>query len=52
MAGFYGFLLVVHLYIQPSNQAEECILVCLKIMDTSVYFNEVYSEDTQTDWFV
>ena len=29
----------------------EYILVCFKIMDTSVYFNEIYSVDTQADWF-
>ena len=28
------------------------ILVCFKIMDTSVYFNEIYCVDTQADRFV
>ena len=32
--------------------AGECMLVCLKILDTSVYFNEICSVDTQTNWFV
>ena len=28
---------------------DESILVCFKIMDTSVCFNEIYSLDTQAD---
>ena len=36
----------------PSIRRDECILVRFKVMDTSVYFNEIYSVDTQADWFV
>ena len=30
-----------------SVHSDECILVCFKIMDSSVYFNWIYSKDTQ-----
>ena len=29
----------------------KCILKCFKIMDTSVYFNGIYSIDIQANWF-
>ena len=38
--------------IRPSLHTGECIFVCFKIMDTSVYFNGIYSADTKAIWFV
>ena len=39
-------------FVRPSVRRDECILVCFKIMDTSVYFSGICSVDTQADWFV
>ena len=36
----------VHPFICPSVHRDQCIFVCFKIMDTSVYFSEIYSVDT------
>ena len=48
----YGSILGIYVFIHLSIWAHKCILVCLKIMDSSVYFNENYFIDTQVSWIV
>ena len=38
--------------VHPSVRRNKCILMCLNILDTSMYFNGIYSVDTQVSLFV